>query len=63
MVAAGNESTNAALSSPANYDEVITVSALADFKESFAAALLGEAAASEAAVASENAAAVAAAAE
>ncbi|GMV40364.1 MAG: hypothetical protein AMXMBFR64_20800 [Myxococcales bacterium] len=31
VVAAGNESTNAAISVPAAYDEVITVSALADF--------------------------------
>lgn len=35
VVAAGNESANAALSSPANYDEVITVSALADFNGRF----------------------------
>lgn len=31
VVAAGNESTDAALSVPSSYDEVITVSALADF--------------------------------
>lgn len=31
IVAAGNESTNAATTFPANYDEVVTVSALTDF--------------------------------
>jgi subtilisin family serine protease len=31
VVAAGNESSNASTSAPASYDEVITVSAMADF--------------------------------